>query len=623
MSRICGVTDHKGRAERVSALIGSLVKPMLHSPLYETETASCEGCAFTHIFHNPNYSASYLDQKGPTDPICLFNGYLINLDTISRRVHQETNGRVAIANPAELISYLILEKGPDSLSELNGIFSFAVWQPADRSLWLGVDRFGMRPLYYSQQASFVKFASEVKALLAAESDIEPDYCALEEMFVFGFLLENRTMFQNISRVPPATVLKFHHNKIREYRYWWYDQIQIDSQLTVDDYSVENDRLFRKSIENLSHDSNSVTCLLSSGYDSRRIILELVNFGKKVHSFTTAYSKGEDRYEVESGISRRLGSELGSQHTVVEQAAPAHEPHNIFRMLMLLDFESDEHQFIMPLLSQLPVNGYMNFDGIGGDILINGLFLRKDILAVVHDNKKVAEKILSHNPNLWSSYVRLDSSQPTLEERILRILGDLPDSPNKLTQFFFLTRTRREIGLFPYGLLNLKTESYLPYLDNMLVDQSLSLKPELKCGTNLQEKILRIKYSNLMDTIPNSHIKNISKNLDDSNRDFCKPLGDYWIRVQRKVCSASSKEMLKSGRFLFVLTARAVLLSVGFLVMNLFGRAPRFAIRKAWSLKKLGQLAFLHNVINDRDNLGRQLDKARDFVFGTKDNDQLG
>ncbi len=459
MSRICGMVDNRNREEQISILLKNLIQPMVHAPSFKTEEVSDKNCAFAHILHNPDYISSYLQNDKVTGVYCLFNGYLTNVESMSQTIRQETNNRIIITNPAELISYLILEKGPHALIELNGIFSFALWQPLEQNLWLGVDRYGIRPLYYSQQSHAVKFASEVKALSLTESALKANNLAIEEMFVLGYLLDDKTMYQNIYRVPPATVLKFHQNKIEKFRYWWYDKIQIDNSLTVDDYVVENDRLFRSVINNISKDFSKVSCLLSAGYDSRRIILELDKLGKDIHAFTTAHSKASNLYEIELAISKHLSAELKINHSTVEHAVPKDVPKNLFYMYTFLDCEADEHHFIMNLLSSIPADSPPSFDGMGGDIFINGHFLYKSMLDIIHDNKKVTQKILAPYPNLLQSYIKIDSHQPTLEERILKILNGLPDSPNKFTQYVFTTRTRREISISPYGLLNLKIESF--------------------------------------------------------------------------------------------------------------------------------------------------------------------
>lgn len=548
------------------------------------------------------------------DSICLFNGYLADMKTISQQTYEGTKGKIKATNPAELISYMFSEYGPRSLVDLNGVFAFALWQPDSGKLWLGGDRFGMRPLYYLHRANSVKFASEIKALSYNDDNLSPNYAAMEEMFVFGFLLGDKTPFQDIQRVPPATVLEFHRDGLRKHRYWWFDRIEIDPKLGVDAYIEENNRLFKKAIARTSEGLDEVICFLSGGYDSRRIALELARCGKKIRTYTTAYVRPGEKYEVESEISKKVSAEIGAKHSASELAVPGREPDNIHNMYTLLDFESDEHQFIMPLLSEIPTDGGVNFDGLGGDILINGLFLKEDILSVIHDNKKVAEKILDHNPNLWSSYMRRKIEDLPLEERILQILDDLPDSPNKLTLFFFVTRTRREISIFPYGLLSMKIESFLPYLDYELADFSLRLSPTLKCGSNLQEKILRLDDSDLMNKIPTSHYPDISSNPDDLCLPYCRPVNDYWTRVKREVFATSCREILTSGDLFFSLKLKGMISTMGFSLLHLLNFVPESAIERGWALRKLGQIALFHKMIKDREWRIKQLTKARDSVF---------
>ena len=48
-------------------------------------------------------------------------------------------------------------------SKLNGMFAFAIWDTAERTLTLARDRFGVKPLYYVQVNDAFLFASEIKA----------------------------------------------------------------------------------------------------------------------------------------------------------------------------------------------------------------------------------------------------------------------------------------------------------------------------------------------------------------------------------------------------------------------------------------------------------------------------
>ncbi|HED15623.1 MAG TPA: asparagine synthetase B, partial [Gammaproteobacteria bacterium] len=53
-----------------------------------------------------------------------------------------------------------------ALQRLNGMFAFALWDKADRTLFLARDRMGEKPLYYGHNGSCFLFGSELKSLAA-------------------------------------------------------------------------------------------------------------------------------------------------------------------------------------------------------------------------------------------------------------------------------------------------------------------------------------------------------------------------------------------------------------------------------------------------------------------------
>src|SRR6185437_13581541 len=54
----------------------------------------------------------------------------------------------------------------DWMEQLNGMFAFAIWDAASRTLLLGRDRLGVKPLYYALVDGELIFASEIKPILA-------------------------------------------------------------------------------------------------------------------------------------------------------------------------------------------------------------------------------------------------------------------------------------------------------------------------------------------------------------------------------------------------------------------------------------------------------------------------
>ena len=71
------------------------------------------------------------------------------------------------------------------------------------------------------------FASEQKAILAdASVSRDLDVNALRDVFSFGFIPGDQTLFQKIHRMPPACLMSFKQGRVRMETYW---QLDLDSE----------------------------------------------------------------------------------------------------------------------------------------------------------------------------------------------------------------------------------------------------------------------------------------------------------------------------------------------------------------------------------------------------------
>src|SRR5690606_34179483 len=67
----------------------------------------------------------------------------------------------------EVLLNSFIHWGKDCLQRLNGMFSFAIWDKDEESLFVARDRFGVKPFYYSLKNDSFYFASEIPAFFAA------------------------------------------------------------------------------------------------------------------------------------------------------------------------------------------------------------------------------------------------------------------------------------------------------------------------------------------------------------------------------------------------------------------------------------------------------------------------
>ena len=184
--------------------------------------------------------------------------------------------------------------GVDCLSRLNGMFAFALYDPARRTLVLARDRLGEKPLYYhrTQDGTFL-FASEIKALLA-HPGVTPQP---GRQSLYRFLrhklteLDPATFFEGISALPAAHLLELGVDGGREVlrRYWSLDGSARDPRPDGELVAVYRD-LLQDSIGIRLRADVAVGSSLSGGIDSSAVVGYLAR-GRHVerqHTFSARF-----------------------------------------------------------------------------------------------------------------------------------------------------------------------------------------------------------------------------------------------------------------------------------------------------------------------------------------------
>ena len=216
--------------------------------------------------------------------------------------------------------------GVECLSHFNGMWAFAVWDHAERSLFIARDRFGIKPLHYTFDGRRFAFASEIKALVGQHGlPFTPKPRAIFDYLAAGRLpspQQGHTFFDGVNALPPGHWLRVSQNGLTIQRYWILHVTRDAAPHTVPANVVDEYRsLFADSIRlRLRSDVPIGTCL-SGGVDSSSIVcvvnrlmakggLSAGQIGQQQKTFSSVYdtaSRYNERDHVEA-VLRATGAE---------------------------------------------------------------------------------------------------------------------------------------------------------------------------------------------------------------------------------------------------------------------------------------------------------------------------
>ena len=158
-----------------------------------------------------------------------FNGEIYNHPLLRRKLTQQ--GYVyRTDSDTESIIHGYAEYGLDVVKHLTGMFAFAIWDAKKRRMVLARDRLGIKPLYYTLQDGRLRFASEIKALLAdgtVERSVNPQ--GLFDLLGYEFTPAPDTLFKGIHKLLPGHLLILEADgRSRLSRYWTLERHEVDS-----------------------------------------------------------------------------------------------------------------------------------------------------------------------------------------------------------------------------------------------------------------------------------------------------------------------------------------------------------------------------------------------------------
>jgi asparagine synthase (glutamine-hydrolysing) len=215
------------------------------------------------------------------------------------------------SSESEVVINLYLEFGLDFINKLNGMFAIAIHDSRDKSLHLIRDRMGKKPLWISQlNDGTLFFASEVRALMLARPDRTLRTDMVAEVMQYGYINAPHSAFNEISQLPPASVLTWRDGKNTTKKYWELDfdtKVQIPYQEALE----ITKKLIEESVSRRLVSERPLGSFLSGGYDSTIVTAYMSKLiTEKVQTYSIGFHSTQFN---EAQHAKQVANYLGTNH----------------------------------------------------------------------------------------------------------------------------------------------------------------------------------------------------------------------------------------------------------------------------------------------------------------------
>lgn len=425
----------------------------------------------------------------------VYNGEIYNYrelrqDLIKKGFVFKTN------SDTEVLLYLSEFSSFDWLEKLNGMFAFAIWEESLKTLLLGRDRMGIKPLYYAKVKDAFLFSSEIKALLSyPEVKREVNYERIPEYLAFRSICGNETMFKGIYEFPPGHVMLF-SQKDFDYKMirFWEDNDNKRVSCFVDQNASFEDQFKEILLSAVNYRLISdvpVGTFNSGGVDSSLITAMVRSITQgELHTFSVGFE--EASYD-ESEYAQIVADKLGTNHhalvinerlyvdTLQETLYSLEEPINHAHTVQLLLLSRLAKEYVTVVLTgegadelfagypryQIPLlTKYLNYFPKG--------ILKNILLLFRHDRMRKVIKLFENSHDINKSVTENSRFVPRTDFELL-----YPDFQNFTKRDdVYRSATLKPIN-FLERLLYFDRKTYLPALLNRLDKTSMAASLEAR------------------------------------------------------------------------------------------------------------------------------------------------
>ncbi|MCP4696978.1 MAG: N-acetylglutaminylglutamine amidotransferase [Gammaproteobacteria bacterium] len=249
--------------------------------------------------------------------VLVFNGTIYNY----RSLQKELSGMgytFFSTGDTEVILKAYSAWGAACVERFQGMFAFAVWDIRKHELFLCRDRLGIKPLYFTLNTRYLRFASNMQALLAAgDVDTGVDAIALHHhLTLHAVVPAPRTILKGVRKLEPGTYMILTPDGTQKIQRYWDLQAKRPPQPKADGEWIEEiHSALRMAVEKrLLAADVPVGVLLSGGLDSSLLVALLTEAGvENLLTFSVGFEDVPEEKGSEFEYSDQVAARYKTRH----------------------------------------------------------------------------------------------------------------------------------------------------------------------------------------------------------------------------------------------------------------------------------------------------------------------
>ena len=506
--------------------------------------------------------------------VLAFNGEIYNFKEIRNQL--EELGSDFHTNSDTEVLLKILETGNFSLlKEIRGMFAFSFFDKISKTLILGRDALGKKPLFLYEQENEIIWGSEIRALKTViNSNLKIEMQDVYEYLLIGHMSSSRTGITEVSAVLPGQLIVISQGVKKYDDFWSFECKKVSSDLIKGE--------LEKAITDRTYEQRNPALSMSGGLDSTTTAIIMKNLGIDFKGYSASWPTSDKvRYNLDSKYATEIAKTLEIPFEIVDMPTANEIPNYFENVISAIGepFNNPTAISQFALFERIAKNGHkLVITGDGADEIFAGYprhqidNSQNDILCKFSEMKWV-DKLFEHWSLTKRSGIKYARTLMSVENPVRASSWHWVFNPSEIKEFHsgfkldqfpkfhiprdernsklsFANSSRRMIFDMSYDRHVWLTDHSNKMLDRMsmahsiearspfqseeLINRCLSLTPTSLVGAKTKPK--------MRETFP--ELENLVKVRDDK-AGFQSPIG-YWLRENKDYFSQivldGSKEM---------------------------------------------------------------------------------